>query len=182
MFKSEGVCVRVNHQSNSFIYWFPSSCFSTMMSAAPPKRMVSSVFITLTSPYRATVTPSSQIHSTKARDSGQPLSPGYSTSTSEPQMAQRRPSAASQEGHSRTQMPPSPSPASAPEPFAANFSPVTSMGKDRGRGESPKEELATAQATSDGNLLPHNTDVIIGYFIASTKRKKHMEPCAVRPN
>lgn len=135
-------------QRNTFIYWFPSFCFSTMMSAAPPKRMVSSVFITLASPYRATVTPSSHIHSTKARDSGQPLSPGYSTSTSEPQLAQRRPSSTSQDGHSRTQVPSSPSPASAPEPIPAPLSPVTSIRKDRGKE-------ATAQTTSDGNLLSH---------------------------
>ncbi|XP_040889515.1 filamin-binding LIM protein 1 isoform X2 [Toxotes jaculatrix] len=42
-----------------------------MASAAPPKRMVSSVFITLASPYRATVTqqqPALQAHSAPARD------------------------------------------------------------------------------------------------------------------
>nr|XP_019957090.1 PREDICTED: filamin-binding LIM protein 1 [Paralichthys olivaceus] len=43
-----------------------------MASAAPPKRMVSSVFITLASPYRATVTqqqqPTLQAHSSTARD------------------------------------------------------------------------------------------------------------------
>ncbi|GAA6215861.1 filamin-binding LIM protein 1 [Lates japonicus] len=43
-----------------------------MASAAPPKRMVSSVFITLASPYRATVTqqqqPTLQAHSAPARD------------------------------------------------------------------------------------------------------------------
>lgn len=42
-----------------------------MASAAPPKRMVSSVFITLASPHRATVTqqqPALQAHSTPASD------------------------------------------------------------------------------------------------------------------
>lgn len=43
-----------------------------MASAAPPNRMVSSVFITLASPYRATVTqqqqPALQAHSAPARD------------------------------------------------------------------------------------------------------------------
>lgn len=44
---------------------------AVMASAAPPKRMVSSVFITLASPYRATVTqqqPTLQAHSAPARD------------------------------------------------------------------------------------------------------------------
>ncbi|XP_031424276.2 filamin-binding LIM protein 1 [Clupea harengus] len=126
-----------------------------MMSAAPAKRMVSSVFITLASPYRATVTPNSHIHSTKARDplsSALPLSPGYSPS--EPQLAQRRPSAASQDGHNRTQLP-SPAPASAPEPIPAPPSPVTTVGKDRvpDRGESPKQKPPTAGTTSD-ELFP----------------------------
>ncbi|XP_060766319.1 filamin-binding LIM protein 1 [Neoarius graeffei] len=42
-----------------------------MTSAAPPKRMVSSVFITLASPYRATVTPTPQI----TQHSAVPVSP-----------------------------------------------------------------------------------------------------------
>lgn len=44
---------------------------AVMASAAPPKRMVSSVFITLASPYKATVTqqqPTLQAHSGPARD------------------------------------------------------------------------------------------------------------------
>lgn len=44
---------------------------TAMASAASPKRMVSSVFITLASPYRATVTqqqPTLQAHSSPARD------------------------------------------------------------------------------------------------------------------
>ncbi|XP_028262392.1 filamin-binding LIM protein 1 [Parambassis ranga] len=58
-----------------------------MASAAPPKRMVSSVFITLASPYRATVTqqqPALQAHSAPARDKQlaavrvSPVSPGSS--------------------------------------------------------------------------------------------------------
>ncbi|KAF4093490.1 hypothetical protein AMELA_G00002670 [Ameiurus melas] len=44
---------------------------STMTSTAPSKRMVSSVFITLASPYRATVTPTPQI----TRHSAVPVSP-----------------------------------------------------------------------------------------------------------
>ncbi|XP_076123978.1 filamin-binding LIM protein 1 [Alosa pseudoharengus] len=123
-----------------------------MMSAAPPKRMVSSVFITLASPYRATVTPNSHVHSTKARDSGLPLSPGYGTS--EPQLAQRRPSATLQDGHRRTQMP-SPSPASAPEPFPEPPSPAATVGKDRGSGggKSPKQDSA-AEPFSDEFFPP----------------------------
>lgn len=45
--------------------------YTVMASAASPKRMVSSVFITLASPYRATVTqqqPALQAHSAPARD------------------------------------------------------------------------------------------------------------------
>lgn len=154
-------------RSRSVDCYSPSSCFSTMMSAAPAKRMVSSVFITLASPYRATVTPNSHIHSTKARDplnSALPLSPGYSPS--EPQLAQRRPSAASQDGHNRTQLP-SPAPASAPEPIPAPPSPVTTVGKDRvpGRGEGPKQKPPTAGTTSDGNLLPDNIDLVKEYMV-----------------
>lgn len=48
---------------------------AVMASAAPPKRMVSSVFITLASPYRATVTqqqPTLQAHSAPAREKHHP--------------------------------------------------------------------------------------------------------------
>ncbi|KAL2091579.1 hypothetical protein ACEWY4_013842 [Coilia grayii] len=128
-----------------------------MSAAAPPKRMVSSVFITLASPYRATVTPnSSHIHSPKARDtlsSAQPHAPGYGTS--EPQLAQRRPSAALQDGQNVTRMP-SPSPASPPDPdpVPASPSPASTVGKDRvpSRGESPKLEPPKAEATSEAPL------------------------------
>lgn len=46
-------------------------CFSFMASAAPQKRMVSSVFITLASPYGASVTPTARVHSSPSRE--QPL-------------------------------------------------------------------------------------------------------------
>lgn len=52
--------------------WAVCGSLVAMASAAPPKRMVSSVFITLASPYRATMTqqqPALQAHSAPARDS-----------------------------------------------------------------------------------------------------------------
>ncbi|XP_063071100.1 filamin-binding LIM protein 1 [Engraulis encrasicolus] len=129
-----------------------------MMSAAPPKRMVSSVFITLASPYRATVTPNpSHIHSTKATDavsSAQPLG------ASEPQLAQRRrSSAASQDGQNVTSRVSSvsPSPTATPDLVPASPSPVgrgsrVSSGVSS-RAESPRVEPAQPEPTTE-ELFP----------------------------
>ncbi|XP_057182375.1 filamin-binding LIM protein 1 isoform X1 [Triplophysa rosa] len=53
-----------------------------MASAVPQKRMVSSVFITLASPFRATVTPTVPVHSSPVRDPQPAITPLRSTSAS----------------------------------------------------------------------------------------------------
>ncbi|XP_028854688.1 filamin-binding LIM protein 1 isoform X2 [Denticeps clupeoides] len=92
-----------------------------MMSAAPQKRMVSSVFITLTSPQRAKITPTAQVHSTMTQDAPQSMvsvSPGsgsgevkFSTTSQTP----RHTSATSQEGNYAW--------TSSPSPFNDNLPP-----------------------------------------------------------
>ncbi|KAF7693515.1 hypothetical protein HF521_008831 [Silurus meridionalis] len=78
----------------------------TMTSAVPPKRMVSSVFITLASPYRATVTPT--------------LSPSqHSAVPISPTAAHRKPSTSSIPSFTSTTPtipPPHPSPIIPPPP------------------------------------------------------------------
>ncbi|XP_051551224.1 filamin-binding LIM protein 1-like [Myxocyprinus asiaticus] len=73
-----------------------------MASAAPQKRMVSSVFITLVSPFKATVTPTPHMHSSPTRDLQQAAVPLRRTSTSSCA------SAASQDGQSSAPAPVSP--------------------------------------------------------------------------
>ncbi|XP_072522457.1 filamin-binding LIM protein 1 [Salminus brasiliensis] len=104
-----------------------------MASAAPQKRMVSSVFITLASPYRATVTPTSQIltPTPQIQHTAVPLSP---TGT------QRRPSATSSASQDSTHTS-SPTPASplraqarpsplSPTPETRNTHPVANTRPD----------------------------------------------------
>lgn len=64
-----------------------------MASAVPQKRMVSSVFITLASPFRATVTPTSPVHSSPARDSHPPAAPSASSSVGSQDVQINSPSA-----------------------------------------------------------------------------------------
>ncbi|XP_051549206.1 filamin-binding LIM protein 1 isoform X1 [Myxocyprinus asiaticus] len=73
-----------------------------MASAAPQKRMVSSVFITLASPFRATVTPTPHVHSSPTQDMQQTAVPLRRTSSSSCA------SAASQDGQSCPPAPTSP--------------------------------------------------------------------------
>lgn len=56
--------------------------FSIMASAVPQKRMVSSVFITLASPFRATVTPTTPVLSSPVRDPQPAVAPLRSSSSS----------------------------------------------------------------------------------------------------
>ncbi|XP_023134689.1 filamin-binding LIM protein 1 [Amphiprion ocellaris] len=80
-----------------------------MASAASPKRMVSSVFITLASPYRATVTqqqPALQAHSASARDKQHAalrVSPGDSKPAVRHTREERSPSQSYSSGNSKDQ-------------------------------------------------------------------------------
>ncbi|XP_055073321.2 filamin-binding LIM protein 1 isoform X1 [Misgurnus anguillicaudatus] len=59
-----------------------------MASAVPQKRMVSSVFITLASPFKATVTPTAHVHSSSAQNTATPQRTSSTSSSAGPQAVQ----------------------------------------------------------------------------------------------